>query len=61
MLEWNEEKKDFLYNMVERYDKESIKATDQLSSLLVSSDVPLIVHIKRLDLETLGPRLLRLL
>ena len=59
MLEWNEKKKDFLYNMVERYDKESIEATDQLYRLLISFDVPLIVHMKRLDLETLGPRLLR--
>ena len=47
--------------MVELYVREAIKTTDKLYRLLISLDVPLIVHIKRMDLETLGPQFLRLL
>ena len=47
--------------MIEMYDREAIKATDQLYRLLISSDVPLTVHIKRVDFETLGPQFLRFL
>ena len=61
MVEWNEGKGDFLYNVVELFKREVIKATDQLYKLIVSSDVLLILRVNRKDLEMLGPKFLRLL
>ena len=51
----------FKYNMVEWYDGKATKATDQLYKLLISSDVPLIVHIKSVDLDMLRTQFFRLL
>ena len=45
----------FLYNMVEKYDREVIKATDQLYRLLILSDVLPIVHIKRWNYRQWDP------
>ena len=59
--EWNEGKGDLLYNVVELFKREVIKATDQLYKLIVSSDVLLILRVNRKDLEMLGPKFLRLL
>ena len=49
MLEWSAQKGYHLYNMVELYEREAVKATDQLYELINSSDVPLDlpIYLKR--------------
>ena len=50
-----------MYNMMELYEREAVKATDQLYDLISSSDVPLDMPINWRDAAVLGPPFLRFL
>lgn len=55
MIEWSERQGNQLNNLVELYDREAIKATDQLYELINFSDVPLELPINWRDVAMLGP------
>ena len=61
MVEWSERKGDQLYSIVDFYEREAVKATDQLYELIRSLDVSLDLPINWRDAALLGPPWLRLL
>ena len=61
MMEWSERKGDHLYSMVELYEREAVKATDQLYELISSSDVLLDLSINWRCAVMLTPPFLRFL
>ena len=61
MVKWSERKGDQLYNMVELYEREAVKATHQLYELIRSSDVPSELPINWRDALMLEAPFLRFL
>ena len=47
MVEWNERKGDQMYKMVEFYEKEAAKASNELHNVIDSSD-PMMYYWRRL-------------
>ena len=61
MVEWSERQGNQLYNLVELYEREAVKATDQLYELISSSGVPLDLPIDCGEAMLLKPPFLRFL